>query len=812
MESAKTEFSDSASTRSTSAFLDGDRSPACWRCLLRTPNLKDIRMTKILEHAPKDQPPLKPDGKAMLRFVRQIHGEDCAKFLAYGNKTQKQGERTANNFSSKACIDLRTRLVKANAVGMNVAVAINTTTGTSCTDSNVSAINAVFIDDDDGALDLETLLSLRVKPHLVVETSPGRLHAYWFVKNCTVAQFKPVQRALADCLKTDRSVCNPARVMRLPGSVNWNHGTPFLARIVHTSDAPPVAIEDLIKKLKLNLNDDAIPKPKKLVADALANRGNAGSGDNFRTLGDKTTARIRKALANVNLDDRALWAHIGMAIHSAAPNEQGYDLWNEFSKTSGKYDEVDQCRTWESFKPDGGLSIRSLFWLAAHAKTGGGSFDDIEAANLFAATFKNKLRFDPQMGNWYCFNEGIWRADVQAHMRSARQLVKDLSAGDGKKDPSVRRYRSAAGMKSIISMAEFETSLHITDQDFDTDKNLLTVKNGVIDLPTGQMRRASATDFLRRCAAVAFDADAKCPNWRIFIRQVTRGDKELAAFLRRAVGYTLFGHTKAQAFFVIDGTGENGKGVFLRIIALLLGDYATELAPNLITSVYGGNANSSTPALMALKGIRFGSVAELPNTKGFDTAFVKQFSGGDLITARANYGQVVTFKPEGKLWISTNDMPEVAANDKAMWRRIFPIPFKASFSGASRNDDLEEKLLIPELPGILNWALAGARDYNEDGKLNSCPAIQEHKDQLRKESDTLSGWVMDCCIKGPNEQLQASMGYSSYVQYAKRCNRKPISQKLFSARLEKSGFPRRETKKYNLYSGLDLRPQADRAA
>lgn len=222
-------------------------------------------MTKIVKTAPDDQPPMKPDGSAMLRFIKQLHGDDRAWYLAYGSKAEKQGERTANSFSSKACNDLKTRLIKANTSGMNVAVAVNTITGKSCTDSNVSAITAVFIDDDDGVLDLEALLSLRVEPHHVVETSPRRFHAYWFVKHCAVAEFKPLQRALADCLKTDRSVCNPARVMRLPGSINWNHGTPFLAQTVHTSDAPPVAVEDLIKKLKLDLNADTPEPSKQLV-------------------------------------------------------------------------------------------------------------------------------------------------------------------------------------------------------------------------------------------------------------------------------------------------------------------------------------------------------------------------------------------------------------------------------------------------------------------------------------------------------------------------------------------------------------------
>ena len=123
-------------------FLDGDRSPACWCCLPRIPNLKDIRMTKIVKNDPDGQPPLKPDGNAMLRFIKKLHGDSPAWYLAYGNKGEKQSERTAESFSSKPSNDLKARLVKANANGMNVAVAVNKVTGSSCTDSNDSAITA----------------------------------------------------------------------------------------------------------------------------------------------------------------------------------------------------------------------------------------------------------------------------------------------------------------------------------------------------------------------------------------------------------------------------------------------------------------------------------------------------------------------------------------------------------------------------------------------------------------------------------------------------------------------------------------------
>lgn len=740
----------------------------------------------------------------MRKFIELVHGSTSnAWYQTYPSKNREKKTAASESFKSNVNNELRLRLKTENKKKLNVSVAINRVVGNKRTSARVRSINALFIDSDDGKQSLESLLSLRVVPHVIVETSPNRFHAYWLVKDCKTEQFKALQIALANHFKTDLNICDLARVMRLPGTINWNHEKPFLAHIVHESDSSPVSVTTLVNKLRLVLSQPAKPfEETSKAAIELDARSRTSA---------VLLVKIRKALSHLNADDRTQWLRAGMAIHSAMPGPDGYDLWTDWSKPCSKFDAVDQNTTWSKFKPNGGMNIGSLYWLASHAKTGGGVFDDMSAAKLYAQTFYEELRYDPQMGSWYEFDGVVWQSDKQAQMRKARQLVAALSEGDGIKDPAIKRFRSAAGMKAIVSLAEYESKLKVTELDFDIDKNLLAVKNGVIDLRFGKFRQAIPKDFLRRCAAVEFNADAKCPQWRNFISQVTCGDKQLAAFLRRIVGYILYGHTKSQAFFVLDGTGENGKGVFMRVLVKLLAAYAKELAPNLITSAYAGNANASTPALIGLKGIRLGIVTELPNSKGFDTAFVKQFSGGDSLTARANYGEQITFKPEGKLLISTNDMPEIAANDKAMWRRIFPIPFKATFSGSSRDDDLEEKLLA-ELPGILNWALYGARRYYADGGLVTCDAVDEHKRKMRRESDTLAGWIVDCCIKSKDGQLQASKGYASYLQYAKRCGRTHLSQKAFNVRLEKSGYRRLKTNKYNLYSGLDLRPVVDRTS
>lgn len=737
----------------------------------------------------------------MLRFIKLLHGNKSAWFLKFlKNSSSQLGNHLGQQFGTAS--RLLEKLTAANAEGSNIAVAVNQIGASRRTNDYVTCITAVFIDIDNGETTENDLMDLRLPPNLTVATSPGRLHAYWLVSNCSVQKFKRIQRALAHRFNSDRQVCDPARMMRLPGSINWNHESPFLAQVIDEIKRPPVSVAKLVSFLDLKVLAPA--KPASVVKPSAFGEiiGKVSCApQNILTAAKQ--AQIKGALVALPADDRNMWLNAGMGIHSVAPGKQGYELWTTWSKTGVKFDEVVQKKTWNHFKDKGGINIQSLFWFARRAGSATG-FDDMDAAQLFSSTFKKTLRFDPQMGHWYSFDGVVWRADKQAPMRAARLLVTDLSNGEGKKDPAVKKLRSHAGLAGMVKLAELESGLHITESQFDQDANLLALKNGVIDLRTGQFRAAKAKDYLRRSCDVMFDQDATCPQWNRFVTQITCGDKELAGFLQRSVGYTTFGHTKAQAFFVFEGTGENGKGVFMRTLSALLGDYATELAPNLVTSAYAGAANQANSALMALKGKRLAIATELPESRGFDTAFVKQFAGGDSITARANYGDTITFKPEAKLWLSTNDMPDIRANDKAMWRRIFPVPFNGNFSGSNRDDHVEEKLLN-ERAGILNWAVRGALRYHKLGKLLSCAAVDGKKRVMRKESDTLGAWIAEWCVTGKSESLQASMAYASYCDYTKRLGRHPLTQKAFHIRMESAGYARRKGRKYNCYLGLDLR-------
>jgi hypothetical protein len=73
--------------------------------------------------------------------------------------------------------------------------------------------------------------------------------------------------------------------------------------------------------------------------------------------------RIRAALSCLCADDRDRWVRVGMAI-KAALGDAGFDLWDTWSRTSVRYRQADAKRAWRSFRPDGGITLGTLFYEA----------------------------------------------------------------------------------------------------------------------------------------------------------------------------------------------------------------------------------------------------------------------------------------------------------------------------------------------------------------------------------------------------------------------------------------------------------------
>jgi len=120
-------------------------------------------------------------------------------------------------------------LIEANMRGAAIGVMVNRGDLQGRTTRNVQEVRAVFVDLDGAPL--EPVLEADPPPTIVVESSPGKWHAYWLVQGGPLNEFKPVMQHLAERFKGDRSVAELARVMRVPGFLHLK-GEPFLSRLV----------------------------------------------------------------------------------------------------------------------------------------------------------------------------------------------------------------------------------------------------------------------------------------------------------------------------------------------------------------------------------------------------------------------------------------------------------------------------------------------------------------------------------------------------------------------------------------------------
>jgi putative DNA primase/helicase len=76
------------------------------------------------------------------------------------------------------------------------------------------------------------------------------------------------------------------------------------------------------------------------------------------------TARVRAALSVIPAHDYGTWVDMAFALKHGY-GDAGFEIWDEWSRTAGNYNERSARTTWRSAKESGGKTLATLFWLAS---------------------------------------------------------------------------------------------------------------------------------------------------------------------------------------------------------------------------------------------------------------------------------------------------------------------------------------------------------------------------------------------------------------------------------------------------------------
>lgn len=194
------------------------------------------------------------------QFLRRLDPEAAAfTFQTFDDTKEKRTKlaRVMHGVLDEQIVATLGALQKQRA---GVFVTVNATDGKGRQAHNVLRVRAVFVDLDGAPL--QPVLDSGLDPQIVVESSPGKYHAYWLTDDCELDQFERVQKALAQRFGGDTSVTDLSRVMRVPGFSHFKDGAQHskLLEGVGSPSVPPYPIAEIIRTLKLKLDAPEIKR------------------------------------------------------------------------------------------------------------------------------------------------------------------------------------------------------------------------------------------------------------------------------------------------------------------------------------------------------------------------------------------------------------------------------------------------------------------------------------------------------------------------------------------------------------------------
>lgn len=441
-----------------------------------------------------------------------------------------------------------------------------------------------------------------------------------------------------------------------------------------------------------------------------------------------------------------------------------------------------------------GLMSEDMLTAASQQFTARDS-DAVNAAD-FVTMFRDDILWTPEQG-WMIHDGLRWVADIKqirtslmTRMCQSMLLRSTMTQNDDERSTlraRVRRLESTNGLSSAFKYAEHLVARSIVDMD--KDPYSLNCPSGTFDLRTGALRKHDPTDYITRFCPTHLDLDATDEIWDKVVHEAFGGDEAKMRFFQRFIGYSLTGDYSMKSFMALYGPSNAGKSTLVEPLHIVLGDvdeggYVTTWDADVIQA--DAKVNRSEKMDKA-RSARLILVGELEKGKHLADGFVKRFTGGNAIDARALYKGSYTFRPGAKLLLDTNYVPRSA--DPAVHTRLKLLPA----THVPKVKDPEIKRHLEEDVGahraILAWAVKGCVEWWQERSLGATPWLAEAMSKFVKSSDALVNFREECFVETDimGECVHVTVAWAMYTAWAVSEGGKPMQKRSFMDAMEERG-------------------------
>lgn len=335
-------------------------------------------------------------------------------------------------------------------------------------------------------------------------------------------------------------------------------------------------------------------------------------------------------------------------------------------------------------------------------------------------------------------------------------------------------------IKDIVSWVEHECIRQITEE----HRHYIGFKDCVYNTRTFETEPHSIDKIVTYYLPYNFSEtqDTPTPNFNRFIETSLvkpdgfTSDPKLQQVAQEAFGSVFIDNLKAsKAFFLYGESGQNGKSTFTNLIRDVVGrDFCSALSLLDLSKQFG---------LSPLVGMKANVADELDDKFGSSKMF-KQLVTGEPVSDRHIYGHTFTLYNRAKFFFSSNLIPTFDGLDGGLKRRVLILPFYREFKNGDvdKDFDLAEKLRV-ELPGIIGWAMEGAkRLVNNSYRFTESEATTHMMEEFEDEASSALRYFRDNCVvdKTFMSWIPMQKVYDDYVHWTiSEGSKKPAGKKKF---------------------------------
>jgi P4 family phage/plasmid primase-like protien len=325
------------------------------------------------------------------------------------------------------------------------------------------------------------------------------------------------------------------------------------------------------------------------------------------------------------------------------------------------------------------------------------------------------------------------------------------------------------------------------------EPHLLAFANGLLDMETLKLSPHTADWFCLSCIPYDFDPAAVDTVLPDALETWFAGDQERIALAQEWAGYLLTRSTDAQKYMMSVGEGSNGKGAYSAALRAMLGDDNVSSAP--------WQALEQRFQLVQTLGKLLNISDDIGEWDKSAEGTLKWFTGGQPMSFEKKGKDTFQAVPTARLMLACNTPPRVIDKSDGVWRRMLVLPFDVKISGKMKVPGMDKGAWWAKnanMPGVLNWALAGLKRLRKnEGEFTAPKRSEAYTRELQLEHNPARQFLTEHFVADGDPRtppVPSACLYSDYHDWCKACGyEKPLAIATFAKEVKRV-FPGAHTK------------------